>query len=87
VTVLTSSSGTENSIEHEKWQNGAFTQVFLDALGRDADSDRNSVVSMTELTRYVTAGVPGLAREVDPERQQTPGIEMRFEGTIFAAGL
>ena len=31
VTVLTSSSGKENSIEHEKWQNGAFTQVFLDA--------------------------------------------------------
>jgi hypothetical protein len=87
VTVLTSSSGQENSIEHEKWQNGAFTEAFLEALGQGADSDRNSVVSMTELTRYVTAGVPGLAREVDPERQQTPGIEMRFEGTIFAAGL
>lgn len=87
VTVLTSSSGKENSIEHEKWQNGAFTQVFLDALGQDADSDRNSVVSMTELTRYVTAGVPRLVREVDPERQQTPGVEMRFEHTIFAAGL
>jgi uncharacterized caspase-like protein len=87
VTVLTSSSGKENSIEHRNWQNGAFTQVFLDALGQDADSDRNSVVSMTELTRYVTAGVPRLVREVDPERQQTPGVEMRFEHTIFAAGL
>jgi WD40 repeat protein len=87
VTVLTSSSGTENSIEHDKWQNGAFTQVFLEALGQGADSDRNSVVSMTELTRYVTAGVPRLVREVDPERQQTPGVEMRFEHTIFAAGL
>ena len=87
VTVLTSSSGKENSIEHEKWQNGAFTQVFLEALGQDADSDRNSVVSMTELTRYVTAGVPRLVHEVDPERQQTPGVEMRFEHTIFAAGL
>jgi Caspase domain len=87
VTVLTSSSGEENSIEHEKWQNGAFTQVFLDALGQDADSDRNSVVSMTELTRFVTAGVPRLVREVEPERQQTPGVEMRFEHTIFAAGL
>jgi uncharacterized caspase-like protein len=87
VTVLTSSSGKENSIEHGNWQNGAFTQVFLEALGREADSDKNSVVSMTELTRYVTAGVPHLVREVDPERQQTPGVEMRFEHTIFAAGL
>jgi hypothetical protein len=85
--VLTSSSGQENSIEHEKWQNGAFTQVFLDALGQHADSDRSSVVSMTELTRYVTDGVPRLVREVHPERQQTPGVAMRFEHTIFAAGL
>jgi WD40 repeat protein len=87
VTVLTSSSGQENSIEHEKWQNGAFTEVFLEALGREADSDHNSVVSMTELTRYVTAGVPRLVHEVDPVREQTPGVEMRFEHTIFAAGL
>ena len=42
---------------------------------------------MTELTRYVTDGVPRLVHEVDPERQQTPGVEMRFEQTIFAAGL
>jgi len=87
VTVLTSSSGKENSIEHGSWQNGAFTQVFLDALGQGADRDRNSVVSMTELTRYVTDGVPRLVHAVDPERQQTPGVEMRFEHTIFAAGL
>jgi hypothetical protein len=87
VTVLTSSSGTENSIEDEKWQNGAFTQVFLDALGQDADRDHNSVVSMTELTRYITDGVPRLVHEVDPEREQTPGVEVRFEHTIFAAGL
>jgi hypothetical protein len=81
------SGGKENSIEHKTWQNGAFIQVFLDALGQVADSDRNSVVSMTELTRYVAAGVPRLVREVHPERQQTPGVEMRFEHTIFAAGL
>jgi WD40 repeat protein len=87
VTVLTSSSGKENSIEDEKWHNGAFTEVFLKALGREADSDRNSVISMTELTRYITDGVPRLVHEVDPERQQTPGVEVRFEHTIFAAGL
>jgi hypothetical protein len=87
VTVLTSSSGQENSIEHEKWQNGAFTQVFLDALGKDADDDRNSVISMTELTQYLTDGVPRLVHDVAPEHQQTPGVEVRFTHTIFAAGL
>ena len=87
VTVLTSSSGKENSIENEKWRNGAFTEVFLEALGREADIDRNGVVSVLELTRYITAGVPRLVHEVDPEHQQTPGIEVRFEQTIFAAGL
>ena len=86
MTVLTSSSGLENSIEHENWRNGAFTEVFLEALGWEADSDRNNVVSMTELTRYITARVPRLVHGVAPEREQTPGVEIRFEHTIFAAG-
>jgi Caspase domain len=87
VTVLTSSSGEQSSIEDENWQNGAFTEVFLEALGREANSDRNSVVSMSELIRFVTAGVPRLVHELYPEREQTTGVQMRFEHTIFAAGL
>ena len=34
VIVLTSSSGKEVSKENPDWQNGAFTQVFFDALGQ-----------------------------------------------------
>jgi hypothetical protein len=86
VTVLTSSLGEENSLEDEAWKNGAFTEVFLQALGREADSDRNGVISMTELTRHMTAGVPRLVHQVRPQWRQTPGVEMRFEHTIFAAG-
>lgn len=82
ITVLTSSLGSEPSREDKLWENGAFTEVFLKALGRQADSDQNGVISMTELTHYLTTGVPGLT-----EGKQTPGLEVRFERTIFAAGL
>lgn len=44
------------------------------------------LISMTELTRYPTAGVPRLVYQVRPEWHQTPGVEVRFERTIFAAG-
>jgi hypothetical protein len=86
VMVLTSSSGEENWLEHEGWQNGAFTEIFLEALGRGADSDRNGIISMTELTRHMAAGVPRLVHQGRPGWHQTPGVEMRFEHTIFAAG-
>ena len=84
--MLTSSDGSEPSWEHKDWQNGAFTEVLLQAL-EDSDRDRNGVISMGELTRHVSQGVPRLVRKIDPERRQTPGMEMRFERTIFAAGL
>jgi hypothetical protein len=78
VMVLTASRGTENALEHATWKNEAFTEVFLEALGREADTDRNGVISMTELTRYVTAGVPRLVHQVRPAWRQTPDVEMRF---------
>jgi uncharacterized caspase-like protein len=55
VTVLTSSTADKISREDEKWQHGAFTKVFLDGLssGDEIDTDRNGVISMTELTAYM----------------------------------
>jgi len=82
VTVLTSSSGTETSREDPKWGNGAFTEVLLEALGRAADTDKNGLISMHELTGYISTRVPQLT-----EGKQTPGIEERFTETVFAAGL
>jgi uncharacterized caspase-like protein len=81
VTVLTSSSADEASFEHERWQNGAFTEVFLEALSR-ADTDRNGLISVTDLTSYLTTHVPILT-----ENRQTPGIEVRFQSDIFVAEL
>ena len=54
MTVLTSSTADKVSREDEKWQHGAFTKVLLDALSADdIDTDRNGVISMTELTDYI----------------------------------
>jgi Caspase domain len=81
VTVLTSSTTNEFSREDEKWNNGAFTKVLLDALGKDADENHDGLVSMSELTRYVATHVSGLTGD-----QQHPGVEQRYEGELFIAG-
>jgi uncharacterized caspase-like protein len=81
VTVLTSSTSDEFSREDDKWNNGAFTKVLLDAFGKDADEDHDGLISMSDLTRYVRANVIRLT-----EGQQHPGVVQRFEGEIFIAG-
>lgn len=81
VTVLTSSTTNEFSREDDKWNNGAFTKVLLDALGKDADENHDGLISMSELTHYVATHVSGLTGG-----QQHPGVEQRYEGEIFIAG-
>jgi hypothetical protein len=56
--------------------------VLLEALGSGADSDRNGVLTVTELGGYLSRNVPRLT-----EGRQTPGMEVRFDDTVFAAGL
>jgi uncharacterized caspase-like protein len=81
VTVLTSSTTNEFSREDDKWNNGAFTKVLLDALGKDADENHDGLISMSELTHYVATHVSGLT-----DGQQHPGVEQRYEGELFIAG-
>ncbi|MGA7383943.1 MAG: caspase family protein [Methylocella sp.] len=81
VTVLTSSTTNEISREDDKWNNGAFTKVLLDGLGKEADENHDGVISMSELMHYVATHVSGLT-----EGQQHPGVEVRFEGELFIAG-
>ncbi len=84
VTVLTSSSSAKPSYESKEWENGAFTKVFLRALGPDADTDRNGLISMTELTTYMSEQLPMLTRE---KGEQHPGMEVRFQSEMFVSGL
>ena len=81
ITVLTSSKADKPSLEHERWQNGAFTKVLLEALRGAADEDRNGLISTGELTRYIVRHLPALSVDQDP------GIELRFENDIFVGGL
>ena len=80
ITVLTSSSAEQVSREDASWGHGAFTAMLLEALD-DADTDKNGMISVSELTAYLTRHVPGLTQGA-----QTPGVEMRFDGDIFVAG-
>ena len=82
VTVLTSSNGEEISREDESWRNGAFTKVLIEALSKDADENHDGVISMSELMAYLSRHLPQLTSD-----RQHPGLELRFEGNLFIAGL
>jgi WD40 repeat protein len=83
VTVLTSSKADKISREDEKWGHGAFTKVLLDALSADdIDTDRNGVISMSDFTAYMEKNLTQLTGG-----DQQLGIDQRFQGDIFVAGL
>ena len=83
VTVLTSSKADKLSREDEAWRHGAFTKVLLDALSDDdADTDRNGVISMSDLTAYMEKRLDLLTGG-----DQQLGVEQRFQGEIFVVGL
>jgi hypothetical protein len=79
VTVITSSSGEEKSFEDADWQNGAFTEVFLEAL-KEADEDEDSLIGVSDLMRYLARHVPDRT-----DGRQTPAMAARFERPVFAA--
>jgi uncharacterized caspase-like protein len=79
ISVLTSSSADQNSREDSAWQNGAFTEAVLEALGPDADENRDGLISATELAAYVERRVRALTGG-----RQRPAMELRFGGTLFA---
>jgi uncharacterized caspase-like protein len=82
VTVLTSSKGSETSQENDAWQHGAFTKALLDAFNDPAaDINRNGLISTTGLANYLAKRVPTLT-----SGQQTPGMEVRFDTTLFTSG-
>jgi hypothetical protein len=82
ITVLTSSSADQLSREDPRGGHGAFTKIVLEALSSQADANRNGLISISELTGYLTRHVPGLTSGA-----QRPGVEVRFDGDVFVAGL
>jgi hypothetical protein len=83
VTVLTSSKADKLSREDDAWQHGAFTKVLLDALSNDdPDTDRNGVISLTDLTAYMEKRLDLLTGG-----DQQLSVEQRFQGEILVVGL
>jgi WD40 repeat protein len=84
VTVLTSSTADKVSHEDEKWGHGAFTKALIDALSAsdDVDTNHDGVISMSELTAYVEKHLTELTGG-----DQQLGLDQRFQGDIFVAGL
>jgi hypothetical protein len=82
VTVLASTAPADPAFEDEGWGNGAFTEVFLDALRSHADRDHDGLVSVGDFEWYVAQRLP----ELTGGRQRL-GIEKRFDGSIFVADL
>ena len=85
VTVLTSSTADKPSREDDRWQHGAFTKVLLDALSgsaEDIDTDHDGVISIAEFAAYIAKHLSELTRG-----DQQLGLDQRFEGDIFVAGL
>jgi uncharacterized caspase-like protein len=80
VSVLTSSSGPEVSYETPELQHGAFTKALLDAFDDPAaDVNRNGLITPTALAAYVGNRVPMLTQD-----KQHPGMEVRYDTTLFA---
>jgi uncharacterized caspase-like protein len=83
LTVLTSSSGSQTSREDPAWQHGAFTKALLDAFNDPAaDINHNSLINANGLAAYLMAHVSSLTGGA-----QTPGMEIRYDTTLFATGL
>jgi WD40 repeat protein/uncharacterized caspase-like protein len=81
ITVLTSSQSAELSREDAAWENGAFTEALLKALGREADSNHNGLIDINELN---AAAGDELLRLTD--QKQRLGMEVRFRDNVFVAG-
>jgi hypothetical protein len=55
------------------------TKAVLEALGGNADENQDGLLGATELARYVDRRVRNLSGG-----RQSPAMEVRFDGTLFA---
>lgn len=91
--ILTSSSEAELSYEDSAWNNGAFTEALIEALGPKAqtvDLDKDGFISPAELSTYAKNRVPELVKAIG--RKQTPKTpkqekEMDLKLPLFKVGV
>jgi len=69
--TFTSSSQNQLSYEDETWDNGAFTKALLDGMQRGkADENGDKIVTVKELSDYVTTSVRDMVRSLKNELQE-----------------
>lgn len=72
ITVFASSRGEEQSYEDTTWENGAFTDAIVSGLsGGTADADGNDIITLHELSDYVSRKVSTMVRTIK-QRPQNP---------------
>ncbi len=82
-TILSSSAGAEYALESSEQQNGLFTYAVLEALDgkREADTDKDGSIEMSELGEYVKKRVSELTNN-----KQTPNTRrVNLEGDFILA--
>ena len=71
ITVIAGSTGNQISSDYEKVKHGLFTYYLLRGIRGEADTNRNNVVELGELYRYVRKNVSEKA-SLELNRDQTP---------------
>jgi formylglycine-generating enzyme required for sulfatase activity len=73
--VLIAATGANQlSVEDKKRKHGVFTASLLDGLGGAADTNRDSTVSLGELSAYLKLQVPQLAKQAGGNQRPTVSI-------------
>jgi len=69
-TIISSSTG--KAFSHDKWQNGAFTEAFLEGVSGKANEDNNNIITTGEINAYLKRRVPELCENVGAKPKQQP---------------
>jgi hypothetical protein len=79
-TILSSSAGAEYALESSERQNGLFTYAVLDALdgNKEADTDKDGSVEMSELGEYVKKRVAALTNNKQSPNTRRVNLEGDF---------
>ena len=77
VTVLTSCAEKQLSREDMAWENGAFTEALLEALG-GADYDHDGLIGIGDLCRYLGERVPAMTDGAQRPEVETRGSDIRI---------
>ncbi|MDX2249397.1 MAG: caspase family protein [Bacteroidia bacterium] len=74
--TIASSQAEQYSYEDDVWKNGAFTESIVKALGSAlADTDRNKIITTTELYDYISKEVPRIVKTVKRQDQVPKLVE------------